>query len=80
MLRILRVGLVDIGAYACTPFGVRLTYSDFHESERCVRMIFTPFGAILYSASAASPNPALTAPRILKGRISGTRPEMLPGF
>ncbi len=39
--------LVEIGVYACTPFGVRLTFSDFHETEKCVRVIFTPFGAII---------------------------------
>ncbi len=57
--------------------GMRLTESDFHDSETCVRVIFY---AVRYpmGTSAAGPNPALTAPRILKGRISGACPEMLP--
>ena len=38
--------LVEIGAYA-SALRARLTFSDFHESKKCVRVIFTPFGAII---------------------------------
>ena len=27
-------------------FGMRLAYSDFYDSEKCVRVIFTPFGTL----------------------------------
>ena len=59
--------------------GMRFTYSDFHESERCITLIFYavrhPMGA-----STARPNPALTAPRILKGRKPGQSPRYAPNF
>ena len=37
--------LVEIGAYA-SALRARLAFSDFYDSEKCMRMNFTPFGTL----------------------------------